>query len=149
MCWLTFWKKLSTVKVSWQVAGVCYIDTYFRALILVGTYVSFFVVFIFLIICGGLNTTANLAYWCEGICWEMCSDWNIWRVKCAEFALNFSSHFTNLRSSLYYTMVLTSVHGLLESLMNFKTDTKLCLIRRLDFYQITLEHQLYARYEVL
>lgn len=30
-------------------------------------------------------------------------------------------------------------------LMNFKTDIKLCLIWRHDFYSVALEHQLYAR----
>ena len=148
-------KKLGSVEVLWQVAGVCYIDTYFIALILIGAHLFCFGLFMFLLtILGVLNITAShclsgsakLASWREvylcgaGSCVEHL------RVKYLEFAPDSLAPFLPTCSSLQYTTVLTSIHRLFEKLMHSKTNIKLCLIWRLEFYLATFEYQLSIRY---
>ena len=55
----------------------------------------------FKVILGALNISAShYLIGIKGICGELGSDQNAWRVNCPEFPLNLSSHFTGLNSSL-------------------------------------------------
>ena len=81
----------------------------------------------------------------EGIGAEMGPEENIWRVKDLEFAFHRCSHFTDLFFYIVHHNFDFNLWVIWEP-SNFKANIKLCLIWRLDFYLVTLEHQLYARY---
>lgn len=150
MSWLRFWKKLSSVKVLWHVAGVCYIDTYFIALILMGALVSLKNYL--------KNHTWGFEHHCSTLPFRLCQACLLAsRVFVGRLVLTRTfeelsvQNFLSTWAPTLPTWVLPCrtprfwLQFLGWELMNFKTDIKLCLIWRHGFYPIALERQLYAR----
>lgn len=70
---------------------------------------------------------------------EMGPEEHIWRVKYLEFAFHLCSHFTDFLFFIVDHSFDFNLWVIWEP-NNFKANNKLCLIWRLDFYLVTLEH---------